>query len=66
MFGNNLSGTRQMQLTDDGGVLRSVQGADDDKAEALVLLAMNNHITGLQGGSLWRRGGSRDGDSRRA
>lgn len=55
-----------MGHSDDGGVLRSVQGADDDEAEALILLAVNNHITGLQGASLWRRGGSWDGDHRRA
>ncbi|TNN70870.1 hypothetical protein EYF80_018855 [Liparis tanakae] len=57
---------RQQQLTDDGGVLRSVQGADDDEAKALVVLAVNNHVTGLQGGPLWRRGGSRDHDRLRA
>lgn len=49
----NLSGSRQKRLTDNGGVLGSVQGADDDEAEALVLLAVDNHITGLQGSSLW-------------
>lgn len=35
-------------LTDSGSGLRSVQGADDDKAEAFVLFAVNDHITGLQ------------------
>lgn len=61
-FSNHFSGSRQQQLTDDGGVLRSVQGADDDEAKALIVLAVNNHVTGLQGGPLWRRGGSRDDD----
>lgn len=35
-------------LTYGGSRLRPVQGADDDKAEALVLFAVNDHITGLQ------------------
>lgn len=35
------------RLTDDGGVLRPVQRADDDEAEALVLLAVNEHVAGL-------------------
>lgn len=63
MLSNKLRGSRQRRLTDDGGVLWSVEGADDDKAEAFVLLAVNDHITGLQGGSVRRRGGG-DGDRR--
>lgn len=39
--------SRQKRLTDDGGVLWSVQRADDDEAEALVLLAVNEHVAGL-------------------
>lgn len=35
-------------LTDSGSRLRSVQGADDDKAKAFILFAVNDHITGLQ------------------
>lgn len=46
-------------LTDDGGVLRPVQGADDDETEALVLFAVDDHVAGL-------RGGSGDGDHRQA
>lgn len=46
-------------LTDSGSGLRSVQGADDDKAEAFVLFAVNDHITGLQavGGEAFGRRG---------
>ena len=35
-------------LTYGGSGLWPVQGADDDKAEALVLFAVNDHVTGLQ------------------
>lgn len=46
-------------LTDDGRVLGSVEGADDDEAEAFVLLAVNDHVAGLQSRSV--RGGGDDG-----
>lgn len=48
-------------LTDDGRVLGSVEGADDDEAEAFVLLAVNDHVAGLQSRSV--RGGGDDGGS---
>lgn len=59
-------GQETEQLTDDSGVFWSVKRADDDEAEAFVLLSVNNHITGLQSRSLWRRSGGRDGESSRA
>lgn len=37
---------RKQRLTDCGGVLRSVQRADDDKAEAFGLLAVDDYIGG--------------------
>ena len=43
-------------LTDDGGVLWSVEGADDDEAESFVLLAMDDDIAGLQAAALQGRG----------
>lgn len=49
-------------LTDDGRVLGSVEGADDDEAEAFVLLAVNDHVAGLQGRCV--RVGGDDGDHR--
>lgn len=54
-------------LTDDGRVLGSVEGADDDEAEAFVLLAVNDHVAGLQSRSVRGGGddsGSRNGDHR--
>lgn len=47
-------------LTDDGWVLRPVQRADDDEAEAFILLAVDDHIAGLESGSFRGRGGDRD------
>lgn len=64
VLSNKLRGSRQRRLTDDGGVLWSVEGADDDEAETFVLLAVNDHIAGLQGGSVRRRGGSGGGNRR--
>lgn len=49
-------------LTNDGRVLGSVEGADDDEAEAFVLLAVNDHVAGLQSRSV--RGGGDDGGRR--
>lgn len=49
---------KSLRLTDDGDVLRPVQGADDDEAEAFVLLAVNDHIAGVHGGALRQRGDS--------
>lgn len=45
-----------MSLTDDGGVFWSVEGADDDKAEAFVVLTVDDHVTGLQAATLQGRG----------
>lgn len=52
-------------LTDSGSGLRSVQRADDDKAEAFVLFAVNDHIAGLQavGGEAFRWRGIATGGS---
>lgn len=49
----------EKSLTDSGSRLRPVQGADDDKAKAFVLFAVNDHIAGLQavGGEAFRRRG---------
>lgn len=48
------------KLTDDGWVLRPVQRADDDEAKAFILLAVDNHIAGLQSGPFRGHGGDRD------
>lgn len=47
-----------------GSRLRPVQGADDDKAKAFILFAVNDHIAGLQavGGETFRRRGIATGD----
>lgn len=51
------------QFTDDGSILRPVEGADDDETEAFVLLAVNEHVTGVQGRAL--RGHGHCGGARR-
>lgn len=38
----------KQSLTYSGSGLRPVQGADDDEAETFVLLAVNDHVAGLQ------------------
>lgn len=40
---------KNVRLTDDGSVLRSVQRADDNEAKAFVLFAVDDDIIGLQG-----------------
>lgn len=55
----------KQSLTYSGSGLRSVQGADDDEAEAFILFAVNDHITGLQAvwGEAFRGRGTATGGS---
>ena len=45
-----------MALTDDGSIFWSVKGADYDKTEAFILLAVDDHVAGLQAATHRGRG----------
>lgn len=54
----------EQSLTYSGSRLWPVEGADDDKAETLVLFAVNDHVAGLQavGGEAFGGRGVAGGD----